>query len=238
LCRRWNRREPFGVHGGIQGKQRELCLARMSRGGRVADPFPADPALIRAIQSDDLQAFETFYRRFETSVYRTSLALVADEMTAEEVVTETFLRAHAARARLDPERCPLPWLQRVAVNLSINHLRRRRLGLEQLQQVETWSADRGSSPEAAAEDRETAIALARGIDRLPDRLRAVVVLRFVQELSLAEISEVLECPVGTVKSRLHHGLRLLRADLSGEQAGAGFVPGRVRVPAAAEVPRG
>ena len=71
-------------------------------------------------------------------------------------------------------------------------------------------------PEAAAERRETTAALARGIERLPVQMRAVVVLRFVQDASLAEIADTLECPLGTVKSRLHNALRLLRADMRRE----------------------
>ncbi len=137
-------------------------------------------------------------------------------MAAEEVVTDTFLRAHGARERLDPERSPLPWLQRVAVNLSLTHLRRRRFGMEPLPDIAPWPDEHTMVPEAAAERRETTAALARGIERLPGQMRAVVVLRFVQDASLAEIADTLECPVGTVKSRLHNALRLLRADMRHE----------------------
>ncbi len=179
----------------------------------MADPGPDDALFVNEVRGGDQKAFEAFYRRHEAVVYRTALALVRDEMTAEEVVTDTFLRAHAARERLDPARSPVPWLQRIAVNLSLNHLRRRRLGIEALPEVAAWPDEAATVPEAAAERRETTAALARGIERLPAQMRAVVVLRFVHDASLAEIAETLECPVGTVKSRLHNALRLLRDDL-------------------------
>lgn len=189
--------------------------------------------LCNDVRGGDLKAFEAFYHRYEAAVYRTALALLRDTMTAEEVVTDTFLRAHTARERLDPARSPLPWLQRIAINLALNHLRRRRLGLEPLPDSPQWPDAVASAPESALEQRETSAALARGIERLPDPMRAVVVLRFVQDASLAEIAETLDCPLGTVKSRLHKALRLLRADLAREFAPA---PAPDVAPAAALAP--
>ena len=182
----------------------------------MAEREPTEATLCEQVRSGDLTAFEAFYRQHEAAVYRTALALVRDAMTAEEVVTDTFLRAHAARERLDPARPPLPWLHRIAVNLALNHLRRRRFGLEPLPDAAPWPDETAAAPERAAEHRETSAVLARGIERLPEHMRAVVVLRFVQDASLADIAETLGCPVGTVKSRLHNALRLLRADLQSE----------------------
>jgi len=180
----------------------------------VLDPEPADADLVRAMGSGDLRAFEAFFRRFEAPVYRTALAMTRDVMTAEEVVTDTFLRAYAARERLDADRSPLPWLQRVALNLSLNHLRRRRLGLVPLDDPAAgMHVDPGASPEAAAERHELARALMGGIERLPPRFRAVVTLRYLHGYELAEIADILGWPVGTVKSRLHHSLRQLRGEL-------------------------
>lgn len=182
----------------------------------MGDRAPVDPAMVNALRADDLDAFEAFYRRYEAAVYRTAYGLVRDAMAAEDVVTETFLRAYGARGRLDPERSPVPWLQRIAINLALNHLRRRRVGTEDIGAAGVVAADPAPSPELAAEGRETVAALGRAIDRLPVRLRTVTVLRYVDELSLAEIADVLECPVGTVKSRLHHAMRALRSDLAAE----------------------
>jgi RNA polymerase sigma-70 factor (ECF subfamily) len=204
----------------------------------VAEPEPDDASLVNSVRDGDLKAFEAFYRRYETAVYRTALALLRDEMAAEEVVADTFLRAHGARQRIDPARSPLPWLQRIAVNLALNRLRRRSLGLEPLPERDRWP-DPATGPETTVERREMTVALAQGIARLPAPMRAVVVLRFVQDSSLAEIAETLECPVGTVKSRLHNALRLLRDDLRREfepaaaPAGLGQpLPGELEGPAA------
>lgn len=186
----------------------------------MGDRAPVDPAMVNALQADDLGAFEAFYRRYEAAVYRTAFGLVRDAMAAEDVVTEAFLRAYGARGRLDPQRSPLPWLQRITINLALNHLRRRRLGIEDIAGAEAAAADPAPTPDLAAEGRETVAALGRAVDRLPERLRTVTVLRYVDELSLAEIADVLDCPVGTVKSRLHHAMRALRSDLGTEAPAA------------------
>ena len=172
-------------------------------------------ALVEAVRSGDATAFEAFYRRYEGPVYRTVLALVRDVSTAEELVVDTFVRAYRAAGRLDPERPPLPWLQRIAVHLALNQLHRRRLGLARFPDLDQapWPDSGAPSPALVAEARETSAALARSIARLPAPMRSVVVLRFVQELSLGEIAAALDCPLGTVKSRLHYALRRLRADL-------------------------
>ena len=180
----------------------------------MLDREPADADLVRAMGSGDLKAFEVFYRRFEAPIYRTALAMTRDIMTAEEVVTDTFVRAYAARARLDACRPPLPYLQRVAINLSLNVLRRRRLGLVPLDDPALgYRTDPAASPEATAEQRELARVLTHGIACLPPRFRAVVTLRYVDGYDLAEIAGILGWPLGTVKSRLHHALRQLRGEL-------------------------
>lgn len=186
----------------------------------MSDRQSADPELIAGVRRGDLRAFETFYRTYEAPVHRTAFALTRDPMAAEEIAVDTFLRAYGARARLDPERPPLPWLQRVAVNLSLNYLKRRRFLLEPIENVEALlsgsRADESmSSPERFSELRETTQVVLEGVSRLPDQLRAVVVLRYLHEYSLAEIAEILDCPLGTVKSRHHHALRALREHLRG-----------------------
>ena len=184
----------------------------------MSDRDPADHALIAAIQAGDLKAFEAFYRRYESVVFRTARSLTRDQMAAEDVVVETFLRAHAARDRIDPERPPVPWLQRIAVNLALNHRRRQRHGTVRLEDSGQELEEASATPESAVEGHETARALARCLDRLPGPARAAIVLRYVHGASLAEIADVLDCPLGTVKSRLHNGLLALRADLRHELA--------------------
>jgi RNA polymerase sigma-70 factor (ECF subfamily) len=186
-------------------------------------PIPADgprgpePTAAWTDGSDDA-AFAAFYAAHEGLVYRTALALTRYPMTAEEVVADTFLRAYAAREAFDASRPPGPWLQRIAINLAFNQLRRRRLHREPLEAIQAaWvDPDPRASPELACEQREDEAALRAAIGRLPERQRAVVVLRYLQEQSLAEVAAAIDEPVGRVKSRLHDALTRLRRELREE----------------------
>jgi len=185
----------------------------------------ADPAAWPRV--DDGAAFAAFYARHEAVVYRTALAMTRDASIAEEVVTDTFLRAYVARATLDPERSPVPWLQKVAINLCVNRLRRRRLPSQPLDDVTAHAMrdrDPSRSPERMSEQREAMDALLAGIARLKPRQRAVVVLRFLHDYSLAQIAETLDEPLGTVKSRLHSAVYALREDLHADARVRDLVP--------------
>lgn len=173
-----------------------------------------DRALVRAVQAGEPKAFEAFYARFEASIYQTALGMTHDPLAAEEIVCDTFLRAHMAREQLDPQRSPLPWLQRVTTNLALNRLRRRRFHLEPLDALLAHpDPEAALSPELASEQREDALALMRAIRRLPPELRAAVVLRYVHEQTVPQIAELLGWPASTVKHRLRRALAVLRAEL-------------------------
>lgn len=194
------------------------------RGERVAtdpagdiDPTPDASVLVDAMRSGGEAAFEAFYRAFEPPIFRTALGLLHDRMTAEEVVCDTFLRAYAARDRLDPGRSPLPWLQRVAVNLALSALRRRRAA-----SPAGWDHDgerrdgTAAEVEAPTSDPDGSLALRRGLERLPLGLRVPIVLRYLLEASVDEVAAMTGLPARTVRYRLRSGLRRLREELADE----------------------
>jgi RNA polymerase sigma-70 factor, ECF subfamily len=137
---------------------------------------PSDPEttdLMCGLRDGDEASFARFYRRYEAAVHRTAVALLRDPMAAQDVVLETFARAHRARARLDPARSPLPWLQRVAINLARTELQRRSRGATALPEPDeaVWP-DPGQTHEAAALASEQAAALALAIVGLPEPQRS------------------------------------------------------------------
>jgi RNA polymerase sigma-70 factor (ECF subfamily) len=165
------------------------------------------------MQADDLDAFEAFFGRHRTLIYRTAYGLTGDRQAAEEVLQDTFARAYAHRATLLPNLSPVPWLHRVALNLCYSRLDRRRLKAEPIAESTAQLRDAAIEPAEQAEQQELRQIVREGIAALPTKHQSVVVLYYLNGLSLQETASSLGIAIGTVKSRLHYALANLRAHL-------------------------
>jgi RNA polymerase sigma-70 factor (ECF subfamily) len=172
-------------------------------------PEPSDEALFADYRAGNATAFETLFRRWQTPLGRHLTRMLDDPAAADDLVMETFLRLHRHRARWR-EGTPLrPWLLTIARNLARNRLRARRLwGWLPLS-----SASERTTPQPAPVDQVRA-RVAAAFAALPAAQREACSLRLLGALSMEEIARVTSVPVGTVKSRLFHGLRRLRALLA------------------------
>ena len=150
------------------------------------------------------EAFEAHY----VSLLRLGTALVGHRDVAEDLVQEAFVKAAPKLERLNPEETG-PYLRRVVVNLSRDRFRRLAVEIRHHRKEARNEPDRSHS----TEDRQM---LWRSILRLPIRQRACVVLRFYEGMSEAEVAEVLECAVGTVKSQTSRAITKLRKELGDE----------------------
>lgn len=174
----------------------------------------SDVALVRRAQSGDLAAFEALYLRHAESLLRTIQMIVQERTAAEDLLQESFVRAYRHLDRVDMSVDSLaPWLHRIAINLAYNRAARRRSTLPGLEFMANILASPRLAPDRQAEHAEMLKAVWEGIQKLDDKYRIVVVLYYLQELSLGEISERLGLPAGTVKSRLHQARHLLREAL-------------------------
>ncbi len=174
-----------------------------------------DRELVYSARGGDERAFDVLFYRYRDGIYRLALAITKDPDAAEEIVLDTFARAYRALERLEPNGTLRPWLYRVAVNLSYNRRPRAGVTLSSLDEAaELATPDEGRSPSQLAEAAELRTVVLQCIDALSPKHRLVVVLHYLNELSLAEIAEIADCPVGTVKSRLHYALLRLREHLS------------------------
>lgn len=196
---------------------------------REAGDERSDRELVNAARAGDTAAFDALFYRHRDGIYRAALAVTRDGGAAEEILVDTFARAHRAIARLDPRDSLRPWLYRVALNLALNRRPRpRSFALAPLEDaVDSVAAGEETSPESAAERSELQHIILAAIDGLSPKHRAVVVLHYLHDLDLAEIAEIVGCPVGTVKSRLHYALRRLRTHLLTESRVAIELPRRV-----------
>jgi RNA polymerase sigma-70 factor (ECF subfamily) len=175
------------------------------------------------MQADEIDAFEAFFERYRTPIYRTAYALTGDRGAAEEILQDTFNRAHIHRASLRAGTSPLPWLHRVCLNLCYSRLRGRRLRWEPISQaIVQLVRDLSGEPPELAERRELLEIVRAGVASLPPKHQSVVALHYLHDLSLQETADALGVPTGTVKSRLHYALRALRLQLEDDRRFAGI----------------
>jgi len=177
----------------------------------------SDADLIRGMQADDLEMFEAFYARYRVFVFRTAYGLTGDREFAEEVLQDTFVRAYRHRASLLGDRSPLPWLNRVALNLCYTAHGRRRVPVRVMDDFTSDTlADQRIEPAEWAEQQELCRWVRDGVAALPAKHRSVIVLYYLDGLSLQETSAALGVRLGTVKSRLHYALHALRRQFEPE----------------------
>ncbi len=173
-----------------------------------------DGQLVLRLQDGDLEALGRLFDRHRQMVYRTALAITNDPEIAADLLQDVFLRMHRFAHRIDPQRPLKPWLYRMTVNLTYSWIKRRNRWIHRVNEMAEWlSRVREPTPDNIAEQDEDWQLIQRAITALPVTQRVVVVLYYLGELPLQEISEILEVPVGTVKSRLHYGRRSLKKQL-------------------------
>src|SRR6266568_1645535 len=180
--------------------------------GEAAHP---DTELVHRIQRGDMDAFESLFFKYQGQIYRTALAITRDPGAAEEVLQDCFYKTYLNIMNITGDGSLSPWLHRVAVNLSCNAIKRRRVHLEPIDDVAEghFTSHPHQSPEAQAERAELQGTMREAINALPLKHRLVITLHYLQDFSLPEIAYILDLPVGTVKSRLHHARKSLRTRL-------------------------
>jgi RNA polymerase sigma-70 factor (ECF subfamily) len=163
--------------------------------------------------------FEDFVRTYQDRMYSFALRLTGSRQDAEESAQDAFVKAYRALQHYPAERRRelhlRAWLYQIVLNVVRNRVRRHTLALVPLDApIENTLPDSaGEQPEATAIRGEMRHELSAAIGGLPTRYGTAVVLRHIQGLSYAEAAEVLGQPVGTTKSDVHRGLRLLREAL-------------------------
>lgn len=181
-------------------------------------PDKHDQALIEATLGGDRAAFGDLVRRYQDRLLSAMTAVCGSTAEAEDVVQEAFLQAYC---KLDSFRCEsrfYTWLYRIAFNLSVNLKRKRKpnVSVEQARESSGWDAEsQENAPDHGMQMAERSQQLMAAIGRLADEFRQVLVLRELEGFCYETISEVLDLPIGTVRSRLHRARQQLRDELQG-----------------------
>jgi len=191
---------------------------------------PTDGELVQRAREGDRDAFRQLVERYQRRIATLALGMLRNREDALDVVQETFTKAYQSLDRFKGDASFYTWTYRIAVNLCIDHQRREaKLPPASLEPRQGGRAgERGEDPLGAlpdpseqgdpyqrTRDAEIAQGLRRAISELTPEHRAVILLREVDGLSYEEISHVLECPKGTVMSRLHYARRQLQERLRG-----------------------
>ncbi|MBN1486649.1 MAG: RNA polymerase sigma factor [Anaerolineae bacterium] len=197
----------------------EDVLYRDSDNGGDCNVGTGESELIQQLQQGDLKALGVLYEENKGMVYHTALAITHDERAAEDILQECFVRLNTYAKSVDSSRPLRPWLYRVTVNLSYDWSSKRRWSKPLEDVIEWLSGIPGSfpAPDHSAEEKETVHLVREVIADLPHSHKTVIVLFYMENQKVEDIAEILELPVGTVKSRLHYARKRLREALTQRQ---------------------
>ncbi len=156
----------------------------------------------------DERAFEALYHRYSAHLFNHCVRLLSDWHHAEDVVVETFIKL--ARSNLKENGSLKAWLYRVATNQCYKHLRKRKSDISFSE--ETFLP--GELDTARQKTREMHVQ--KMLNQLSENHRVIMVLKFYDDMTYQEIADVLCCPLGTVKSRIHEGIKHLRRLMNGK----------------------
>lgn len=166
--------------------------------------------LIGRAQAGEACAFERLAEQYAARLWRSAYVLGQDSHWAEDLAQETLLEAWRSLARFDGRRRFSAWLHGVLRHRFLKGRRRRHAVTLVAPEALGQTPESGPAPDGSALSLEDAQLVRQAVARLPAEHRQVVELRFFAGAALDEISAALDCPLGTVKSRLHHALEKLR----------------------------
>lgn len=169
-----------------------------------------DLELVQRVQSGDKRSFDILVLKYQHKVVNLVLRYVHDHDTAEDVAQEAFIKAYKGLKNFRGESAFYTWLYRIAINTAKNHLvsQSRRLpdidiDAEEAEQFGGESALKEyATPEREMLTAEIQVAITETIESLPEDLRTAIILRELEGMSYEEIAETMECPIGTVRSRI------------------------------------
>ena len=187
----------------------------------------SDAELVRSLQNGNRQALGYLYDRHKRQVYQTALTITGDVDVAADLLQDVFLRLYRYARTVDSTRPIEPWLYRVTTNLCYTWLKGRRRWMRPLDNISDWLM--GNEDNSASQEKmldEEWQQLQKALSALPVAQRVVVVLYYLNDLSVEEIANTLQTPVGTIKSRLHYGREALKKQVLAMQgegiAGLGY----------------
>jgi RNA polymerase sigma-70 factor, ECF subfamily len=177
---------------------------------------------IEQVLKGNQNAYSDIVDLYQHKLYQICYRMLGNKQEAEDITQEAFIRAYINLHTFDQKRKFSTWIYRIATNLCIDRIRKKKpdyyldaevAGTEGLDMYSQIAIDE-ALPEEQLEKMELQDRIQYEISRLPEKYRSVIVLKYIEELSLQEISEILDMPLGTVKTRIHRGREALRQQLN------------------------
>ena len=176
---------------------------------------------IKQVRKGDQNAFGEIVELYKDKVFQLCFRMLGNSHEAEDISQEAFIRAYINIERYNIDRKFSTWLYRIATNLCIDRIRKKKpdyyldaevAGTEGLTLYSQIPASQ-LAPDEEVSKIELQEIIQNEILKLPEKYRAVIVLKYIEELPLLEISKILDLPIGTVKTRIHRGREALRKQL-------------------------
>ena len=181
-----------------------------------------DQLLVERVQAGDKRAFDVLVSKYQRRLMRLVSRLVHDPAEAEDVVQETFIKAYRALRHFRGDAAFYTWLYRIGINTAKNYLvtqGRRAATSNDADAEQAESFDDGNklrdnnTPESVLASKQIAATVNAAMEVLPIELRTAIVLREIEGLSYEEISEIMACPIGTVRSRIFRAREVIAEKL-------------------------
>jgi RNA polymerase sigma-70 factor (ECF subfamily) len=170
-----------------------------------------DQALVERVQRGDKQAFELLVAKYQRKLARLLSRFIRDSAEIEDVTQEAFIKAYRALPSFRGESAFYTWLYRIGINTAKNYLvsmGRRAPTTTDFDSEETENFEDGdqlrdiNTPESELMSKQIAKTVSNAVDNLPEELRTAITLREIEGLGYEEIAEIMNCPIGTVRSRI------------------------------------
>jgi RNA polymerase sigma-70 factor (ECF subfamily) len=183
--------------------------------------------LIERARAGDQAAFSEIVARYQVAIYNLCYRMLGQSQDAEDAAQEVFLRIYRQLHSYEPRHRFSTWVLAIASHYCIDQLRKRRLRLVQLDSIVPFARSRQPQPDEMAERREARDHVQTTLQRLPEKYRLILLLRYWYDLSYSEIAATVTLPENTVKTRLHRARQMMATLLKDQELNHGVVSGTV-----------
>ncbi len=170
---------------------------------------------IDEILSGNKHAYTNIINKYKNPLYATILRMIKNPQDAQDLVQEAFIKVYQQLGKYDGKGAFSSWIYRVAINHCLDELRKKKYKFQQLE-IQESHAKNPNHPEVIFMKKEKNRQIERLIATLPEDERIIILLRYVNELSYSEISQIVEIPISSVRNKLHRAKKKLRETITRE----------------------